>query len=43
MHMDLETNMKNVGKRFPYYAKYTVSYVTFLNYIHFIKVGWEKK
>lgn len=23
MHMDLETNMKSVGKRFPYYAKYT--------------------
>ena len=22
--MDLETNMKTVGKRFPYYAKYTV-------------------
>ena len=25
LHMDLESNMKMVGKRFPYYAKYTVS------------------
>ena len=31
MHMDLETNMKNVGKRYPYYAKYSVS--TFLHFV----------
>uniref|UniRef100_A0A1X7SRR4 Aldehyde oxidase/xanthine dehydrogenase first molybdopterin binding domain-containing protein n=1 Tax=Amphimedon queenslandica TaxID=400682 RepID=A0A1X7SRR4_AMPQE len=24
LHMDLESNMKMVGKRYPYYAKYTV-------------------
>ncbi|XP_019856500.1 PREDICTED: xanthine dehydrogenase/oxidase-like [Amphimedon queenslandica] len=24
LHMDLETNMKMIGKRYPYYAKYTV-------------------
>ena len=25
MHMDIETNMRMIGKRFPYYATYTVS------------------
>ena len=27
MHMDLDSNMRMVGKRYPYYAKYTVSFV----------------
>ena len=25
MHLDIDTNMKMIGKRFPYYATYTVS------------------
>ena len=25
MHMDLQTNMNSIGKRCPYYAKYSVS------------------
>ena len=25
MHMDIDTNMRMIGKRFPYYAKYSVS------------------
>ena len=28
MHMDIDTNMKMVGKRFPHYASYTVSFGT---------------
>ena len=28
MHMELETNMENVGKRFPFMAKYSVSIET---------------
>ena len=30
MHMDLETNMSSVGKRFPYVAKYSVSIFDFI-------------
>ena len=30
LHMDLETNMKMIGKRYPFYAKYTVRAIDLL-------------
>ena len=30
IHLDIDTNMKMVGKRFPYYATYKVNYYPLL-------------
>ena len=38
MHMDLQTNMNSIGKRCPYYAKYSVS-CCFCRYIIIILFG----
>ena len=35
MHMDLDSNMRMAGKRYPYYAKYTVSLEKFVECVHF--------
>ncbi len=42
MHIDLDTNMKSIGKRFPYYAKYTVSNKLITSYCHIDDngIGW---
>lgn len=42
--MDLESNMRMVGKRFPYYVKYTVSNgsVLFLLFLSLSQVGCTK-
>lgn len=38
MHMDLETNMKMIGKRFPFTATYQVS--IFMMHIHGHEGEW---
>ena len=32
MHMDLETNMKTIGKRYPFYTTYEVCYPFYATY-----------